>query len=120
MHVTYVALHEVIWCMVVWCTLNLRRDGSSFMWHQSCQRCKNTTSVDIEKRAIKSYSLIITESHTSAVSLLESGEQRCMKTINNSSNVYKVQELCESRGGRPELPVAAQIVPIVSVDVKQH
>ena len=34
-----------------------RRDGSSFMWHQPCQRCKYTTSVDIQKRAIKSYSL---------------------------------------------------------------
>ena len=118
MHVTYVALHEVIWCMVVWCTLNLRRDGSSFMWHQSCQRCKNTTSVDIEKRAIKSYSLIITESHTSAVNLLESGEQRYIKTINNSSNVYRVQELCGSRGGRPGLPILMSLM--VSVDVKQH
>ena len=26
--------HEVTWCMVVWCTQNLRRDGCSFMWHQ--------------------------------------------------------------------------------------
>ena len=43
----YVALHEVTWCMVVWCTQNLRQDGSSFMWHQPCQRCKYTTSVDI-------------------------------------------------------------------------
>ena len=34
------------------------RDGSSFMWHQPCQRCKYTTSVDIQKRAIKSYSLM--------------------------------------------------------------
>ena len=51
----YVALHEVTWCMVVWCTQNLRRDGSSFMRHQPCQRCKYTaTSVDIHKRAIKS------------------------------------------------------------------
>ena len=24
-----------------------RRDGSGFMWHQPCQRCKYTTSVDI-------------------------------------------------------------------------
>ena len=32
MNLTYVALHEVTWCMVVWCTQNLRRDGSSFMW----------------------------------------------------------------------------------------
>ena len=31
------------------------RDGSSFMWHQPCQRCKYTTSVEIEKRAVKSY-----------------------------------------------------------------
>ena len=33
------------------------RDGSSFMWHQPCQCCKYTTLVDIQKRAIKSYSL---------------------------------------------------------------
>ena len=50
----YVALYEVTWYMVVWCTQNLRRDGSSFMWHQPCQRCKYTTSVDIQKRAVKS------------------------------------------------------------------
>ena len=36
--------------MVVWCTHNLRRDGSSFMWHQPCQRCKYTTSVDIQPK----------------------------------------------------------------------
>ena len=35
-----------------------RRDGSSFMWHQPCQRCEYTTSVDIQKRAIKSWSLM--------------------------------------------------------------
>ena len=46
-------------CMVVWCTQNLTgRDGSSFMWHQPCQRSKCTTSVDIQKCAIKSYLLI--------------------------------------------------------------
>ena len=39
--------------MVVWCTQNFRRDGSSFMWHQPCLRCKYTTSGDIQKRAIK-------------------------------------------------------------------
>ena len=50
------ALHEVTWCMVVWCTQNLRRGRSSFMWHQPCQRCKYTASVDIQKHAIKSYS----------------------------------------------------------------
>ena len=26
----------------------MRQDGSSFMWHQPCQRCKYTTSVDIQ------------------------------------------------------------------------
>ena len=71
----YVALHEVTWCMVVLCTQTLRRDGSSFMWHQPCQRCKYTTSVDIQKRAIKKLVTKV-ESHASAVSLLESGEQR--------------------------------------------
>ena len=35
-----------------------RRDGSSFMWHQPCQRCKYAISVNIEKRAIKSYSFM--------------------------------------------------------------
>ena len=49
-HLTYVALHEVTWSMVVWCTQDLRRDGCSFMWHQSCQRRKYTTSVDIKKK----------------------------------------------------------------------
>ena len=32
----------------------------SFMWHQPCQRSKCTTSVNIQKRAIKNYSLIKT------------------------------------------------------------
>ena len=32
-YILYVALHEVTWCMVVWCIQNLRQDGSSFMWH---------------------------------------------------------------------------------------
>ena len=33
------------------------QDGSCFMWHQPCWCCEYTTSVDIQKRAIKSYSL---------------------------------------------------------------
>ena len=47
------ALHEVTWCMVAWCTQNFRRDGSSFVWHQPCQRCKYTTSVDIQNALLK-------------------------------------------------------------------
>ena len=35
-----------------------RLDGSSCMWHQPCQHCKYTTLVDIEKRTIKSCSLM--------------------------------------------------------------
>ena len=44
------------------------------MWHQPCQRCKYTTS-----RYKKLLSRV--ESHASAVSLLESGEQRYIKAI---------------------------------------
>ena len=64
-------LHKVTWCMVVWCTQNLRRDGSSFLWHQPWQRCKYTTSS--KKRTIKKLATHV-ESHASAVSLLESRE----------------------------------------------
>ena len=35
-----------------------RREGSSFMWQHPCQRCKYTILGDIQKRAIKSYSLM--------------------------------------------------------------
>ena len=49
-----------------------RRDGISFMWHQPCQRCKYTTSVDIQKKKKKLFTHV--ESHASAMSLLESGE----------------------------------------------
>ena len=34
------------------------RDGSRFLWHQPCQCCKYTASVDIQKCAVKSYSLM--------------------------------------------------------------
>ena len=36
----------------------MHRDGSSFTWHQPCQRCKYNTSVDSQKHTIKSYSLM--------------------------------------------------------------
>ena len=48
------------------------------------QRCKYTTSVDIQKRAIKNL-VTHAESHASAVSLLDSGEQRYIKPINNNN-----------------------------------
>ena len=53
------------------------------MWHQPCQRCKYTTSVDIQKRAIKKKLFTHVESHASAVSLLNSGEQCYIKVISN-------------------------------------
>ena len=53
----------------------------------------------------------------SAVSLLESGEQRYINTISNNIKVI-VQELCESRGGRPGLSVPTSL--LVSVDVKLY
>ena len=46
--------NEVTWCMVVWCTQNLRRDGCSFMWHQPCQRLSTPLRWIFKKRAIKS------------------------------------------------------------------
>ena len=49
------------------------RDGSSFLWHQPCQCCKYTTSVDIQKTRYKKLFTHV-ESHASAVSLLENGE----------------------------------------------
>ena len=58
----------------------MRQDGSSFMWHQPCQRCKYTTSVDIQKNALFTH----VESHASAVSLLNSGEWHYVKAISNN------------------------------------
>ena len=62
-----------------------RRDGSSFLWHQPRQRCKYTTSVDIQKTRYKKLFTHV-ESHASAVCLLESGEKRYIKVINNNNS----------------------------------
>ena len=75
---TYVALHDVTWSMVVWCTRNLRRDGSSIMWHQPCQRCKYTTSVAIQKTRHYTKLVARVESHASAVSLFKRAENSAM------------------------------------------
>ena len=58
-------------CMLVWWTQNLHQDGCSFMWHQPCQRCTYTTSVDFF--FLKCYKKLVThvEPHMSAVSLLK-------------------------------------------------
>ena len=63
------------WCMVVWCTQNLHRDGSSFMWHQPYQCCKYTTLVDIQQQQKSAVKLVIhVETHARAVSLLKRAE----------------------------------------------
>ena len=61
--------------MVLWCTQDLRRDGCSFLWHQPCQRCKYTTSVDIQKTRYKASHSCRTTCERSE-SAQESGEQR--------------------------------------------
>ena len=59
----------VNWCMVVWCTQNLRRDGSSFTWHQPCN---NQTALwppwwILKTRCVKLPSLIQSHWHTAKV-----------------------------------------------------
>ena len=55
---------------------DLRRDGYSFMWHQPCQHCKYTTSMDIKKKKKKRAIKLVThvEPHASAVSLPKRAE----------------------------------------------
>ena len=72
MQLTYVALHEVTWCMVEWCTHNTLRQ-QQFQWHQPCQCHKYPTLVDIKKMHCIKLS-ILSESQVSAASLLEGGE----------------------------------------------
>ena len=71
-HLTYVALHEVTWCMVVWCAQNAPR-WQQFLVVPAMPALKYTTSVDIQKMCYKKLFTHV-ESHASAVSLLESGE----------------------------------------------
>ena len=57
-----------------------RWDGSSFTWHQPCQRCKYTLLVDSAKKAIHSCRIIICEHSESAreqrISLYKSDQQQ--------------------------------------------
>ena len=66
--------------MFVWAH-NLRREGCSFMWHQPCQRCKYTTSVDIKKskkekkeKKKKRYKKLVTHVEPHASASRETGE----------------------------------------------
>ena len=58
----------------------------------------------ILKNALQKKLFTHIELPASAVRLLESGEQRCIKATNKDGYSLRAQELCESRGGRPGLP----------------
>ena len=83
MHLRYVALHEVTWCIVVWCTQNGPR-WQQFHVAPAMPVLKYTTSVVYLKTHYKKLFTHV-ESNASAVSLLESGEQRYIKAINNNN-----------------------------------
>ena len=84
------------------------------MWHHPCKRLSTPLRWIFTKQ--KRYKKLVThvESNASAVSLLKRAE-------NSGHQIKKieviVQELCESRGGRPGLAVLTSLP--VSVDVKQ-
>ena len=54
-----------------------RRDGSSFLWHQPCQRCKYTASVDIQKTR---YKKLVTRVKSHAITF-ESAQKRGIKAM---------------------------------------
>ena len=66
-----------------------RQDGSSFMWHQPCQHCKYTTSEDIEKRAIKSYSLMSNHMRAQLVSRAENSAIQKPSSSSSSHHIDK-------------------------------
>ena len=80
----YIALHEVTWSMVVWCTQNMLRQ----------QRCHVAAAMSVlcihhfGEYSKTLYKMLVThvEPHASTVSLLESGEQHHIKAINNNYN----------------------------------
>ena len=106
MHPTYVALHEVTWCMVVWRTQNVPRcqqfhvvPAMSALWVHHFGGYSKTSHKKLFTHA---------ESQVSAMSLLEGGEQRHIKAINNSNNKashlqYTAQRVCQHRWDIPLL-----------------
>ena len=82
MHLTYAALHEVTLCTVVIVYTERAETAAVSCGTSPCQRCKYTIVVDVQKSAIKKRFTHV-ESHASAASLLESGEQRSIKAIKN-------------------------------------
>ena len=89
---------------IVWNVVTLQTDAWLYGEYRTCaetaavsrgtshvttkQHCKYTTSVDLQKRAAKSYSHSIRIARDKgAVSLLDSAEQRYIKAITNN-NIY--------------------------------
>ena len=75
MHMTYMALHEVTWCMVVCCTQNAPRRQQFYDVAPAMSALLSTTIRWIlkkEKKRRYKELVIHVESHASAVSLLES------------------------------------------------
>ena len=93
-----------------------RRDGSSFTWHQPCQCCKYTTSVDTQKQQQQNALLkkLVThvESHASAVSLLQSGEWRYCK----SDQQQQLLHLCQTTLITPGFCITTAHIAYVSTN----
>ena len=84
------------------------------------ERYQCTTSVNINNTHYKKDTVTHSESYCDmcVLSLHDSRESRYIKAININNNKIIVQELCESRGGRPGLSVLTSL--LVSVDVKLY
>ena len=88
------------------------------MWHQPCQRCKYTTSGGYSKTR---YKKLVTHVESLVPNMLLASEdikQKQNERTNERRIAVIVQELCESRGGRPGLSVLTSL--LVSVDVKLY
>ena len=78
MHLTYVALHDVTWCMVEWCIQNLRRNGSisrGTSHATTTERYQYATSVDINNTRYKRIQSLI-QNHMRHVRIESALEQR--------------------------------------------
>ena len=87
MHLTYVASHEMTWCMGVWCTQNAPRRAAVPC---GTNHASAVSTPHFGGHSNMHYKKLVTqvESHASAVILLESGEQRYIKAINNNRTLF--------------------------------
>ena len=76
MHVMYVALHEVTWCMVVWCTQNMCQNGGSFTLHHYSE-CAVKSKSRISNDTRQEHSESVQDQRTA---LYKSDQQEEMKT----------------------------------------